>query len=308
MKMQSSASRPLVIGLGEVLWDLLPTGKCLGGAPANFAFHANQLGAEGLVVSAVGRDDLGVEIQERFRQLGLSAAGLRTIDCPTGTVTVEIQQSQPNYTIHTGVAWDQIPYDTHLESVAGQAAAVCFGSLGQRSEVSRKSIHAFLAATGKACLRVCDINLRQQFFDAATVEASLKACDVLKLNHEELPVIAQLLQFPRQVETCIEQILFQFDLKLVVLTRGAQGSSLYGKWRTSHHAGDKVPRVADTVGAGDSFTAAIVMGLLRLEDLDRLHARAVRLASFVCTQHGATPQIPDGLFDQLTQVAGECPA
>jgi fructokinase len=292
----SNSPRPLVIGIGEVLWDLLPTGRFLGGAPANFAFHANQLGAEGLVVSAIGRDELGSEIQSQFQELGIGAAGLRSVNAPTGTVTVEMHGGQPNYTIHTDVAWDQIPFDADLERVAHNAAAVCFGSLAQRSKESRDNIHAFLAATGKACLRVCDINLRQHYFDAATIEASLKLCTVLKLNHEELPVIAKLLQLTGSTEEAIPQLIARFDLQLLVLTRGAAGSSLYGKWRTSHHAGEQITQVVDTVGAGDSFTAAIVMGLLRWEDLDQIHARAARLAAYVCTQHGATPALPAGLL------------
>lgn len=293
---QLPTPRPLVIGLGEVLWDLLPTGKFLGGAPANFAFHANQLGAEGLVVSAIGRDDLGAEIQSRFRELELPTTGLRPVAAPTGTVTVAMQGGQPNYAIHTGVAWDEIPFDTDLKSLATRAAAVCFGSLAQRSETSRQHIQAFLATTRRDCLRICDINLRQQFFDADTILKSLRVCDVLKLNHEELPILAKLLEFSESVEAGVAELLSRFDLKLVVLTRGSAGSSLFGKWRTSHHPGYPVPQVADTVGAGDSFTAAIVMGLLRLEDLDRLHDRAARLASYVCTQHGATPRIPPGLL------------
>lgn len=292
-----AVSRPIVIGLGEILWDLLPTGKFLGGAPANFAFHANQLGAEGRVVSAIGRDDLGTQIQQQFVELGLSPAGLRIVDQrPTGTVTVEMRDGQPDYTIHTNVAWDELPFDAELENLARNAAAVCFGSLGQRSATSRQSIHAFLAATNKECLRVCDINLRQRFFDAGIIEASLKACDVLKLNHEELPIVATLLNLRDSSEDGVQELIRKFGLKLVVLTRGGQGSSLYGRWRTSHHPVEPIAEIVDTVGAGDSFTAAIVMGLLRLEDLDRLHARAARLASFVCTQHGATPQIPSGLL------------
>jgi fructokinase len=293
----STVSRPIVIGLGEILWDLLPTGKFLGGAPANFAFHANQLGAEGLVVSAIGRDDLGTQIQQQFVELGLSPAGLRIVEQrPTGTVTVDMRDGQPNYVIHTNVAWDELPFDAGLENLAQNAAAVCFGSLGQRSTTARESIHAFLAATNKACLRICDINLRQQFFNAEMIETSLKACDVLKLNHEELPVVAKALNLQDSSEPGIQELIRTFGLKLVVLTRGGQGSSLYGRWRTSHHPVEPVAKIIDTVGAGDSFTAAIVMGLLRLEDLDRLHARAARLASFVCTQYGATPRIPSGLL------------
>jgi len=288
-------NRPLVVGLGEVLWDLLPAGKFLGGAPANFAFHSNQLGAQGLVVSAIGGDALGQEIQDRFRELGLSAEGLRIVDRPTGTVTVAMSNGQPDYTIHSQVAWDSIPFDDRLKSFAQQAAAVCFGSLAQRSEISRRNIQQFLRSTGKECLRVCDINFRQQFFDAQTINDSLQLCNVLKLNHEELPVLAELLNLPGAEEQALPELVRRFDLKLVVLTRGGHGSSLFGRWRTSHHPGHPVSQIADTIGAGDSFTAAIVRGLLQLQDLDQLHDRAARLASFVCTQRGATPQIPPEL-------------
>ena len=288
----SIESRPLVIGLGEVLWDLLPSGAFLGGAPANFAFHANQLGANGLVVSAIGRDPCGQEIQSRFRELGLSTAGQRLVDRPTGTVTGDMQEGQPNYTIHTDVAWDEIPCDADLEAVARRAAAVCFGSLAQRSLISRDNIRKFLAATGKGCLKVCDINLRQHYYDVETLRTSLELCDVLKLNHEEFPILAKLLDLPESIESGLAETVSRFQLRLAVVTRGANGSSLIGPWRVSDHPGYPVSAIADTVGAGDAFTAAIVWGLLHEEDLDRLHARAARIASFVCTQSGATPQVP----------------
>lgn len=295
MLQRTSFDPPCVVGLGEILWDMLPSGTFLGGAPANFAFHANQLGARGLVVSAVGTDDPGTGIVQELQQLGLSTEGLRQVTAPTGTVTVATVDGQPSYTIHTGVAWDQIPFDDGLQQLAQRADAVCFGSLAQRSPGSRRSLQAFLKGTRQDCCRVFDINLRQHYYDAATIEASLGLSIVLKLNHEELPIVAQLLGLPADPDGTVRGLLARFGLRLVALTRGSGGSSLYTKWRTSHHPGYPVDQIADTVGAGDSFTAALVMGLLHQDDLDAMHDRAARLASFVCTQRGATPQLPDDL-------------
>jgi fructokinase len=290
---------PCVIGLGEILWDILPTGTFLGGAPANFAFHANQLGARGHVVSAVGNDELGQRIVDELGQLSLSTVGLRRVAHPTGTVTVTTVDGQPSYTIHTAVAWDYLPFDDDLQQLATQADAVCFGSLAQRSPASRHSLQAFLQATRQDCCRVFDINLRQHYYDASTIQTSLELSHILKLNHEELPVVAELLQLPADPESTIRALLRRFGLRLIALTRGGDGSSLYTKWRVSHHPGHRVEKIADTVGAGDSFTAALVMGLLHQDDLDVIHDRAARLASFVCTQRGATPRIPDELRRQL---------
>ncbi len=290
---------PCIVGLGEILWDILPSGTFLGGAPANFAFHANQLGANGLVVSAVGNDDRGDGIICQLEQLGLAKNGLRRVEHPTGTVTVSTVDGQPSYTIHTGVAWDFLPFDDALRDIAQQADAVCFGTLAQRSPESRRSLQAFLQATRPDCCRVFDINLRQHYYDTSTIEASLQLSQVLKLNHEELPVVADLLQLPPDPELTVRELLQRYRLRLIALTRGADGSSLYTKWRTSHHLGYRVEQIADTVGAGDSFTAALVLGLLHQNDLDVIHDRAAKIASFVCTQRGATPQIPDELRQEL---------
>ena len=287
--------QPCIVGLGEILWDIMPSGTFLGGAPANFAFHANQLGARGLVVSALGNDDLGQRIVDELDQLGLTTVGLRRVPHPTGTVTVTTIDGQPSYTIHTGVAWDFLPFDDRLRDLAGQADAVCFGSLAQRSPVSCSSLQTFLRATRQDCCRIFDINLRQNYYDRSTIEASLELSQVLKLNHEELPVVAKLLQLPCDPEATIRELLRRYQLRLVALTRGGEGSSLYTKWRTAHHPGQRVAQIADTVGAGDAFTAALVMGLLHQDDLDVIHDRAARLASFVCSQRGATPQIPEDL-------------
>jgi fructokinase len=292
-------AQPCVVGLGEILWDMLPTGTFLGGAPANFAFHANQLGARGLVISAVGNDALGEQIFAELHQLNVASDGLRQTTQPTGTVTVTTVAGQPTYTIHTDVAWDFIPFDAELRDIAEHADAVCFGSLAQRCPVSRQSIQAVLQATGKDCWRVFDINLRQHFYEMATIQSALELSHVLKLNHEELPIVAQLLGLPTNPDEAIRGLLRGYGLRLVALTRGGEGSSLYSKWRTSHHPGYPVTHIADTVGAGDSFTAALVMGLLHSDDLDAIHDRAARLASFVCTQRGATPQLPVELRDLI---------
>lgn len=290
-----TVGQPCVVGLGEVLWDILPTGRFLGGAPANFAFHANQLGARGLVVSAVGNDDLGDRIFTELAQLNVATEGLRRTAEPTGTVTVTTVAGQPSYTIHTDVAWDSIPFDAELEALAQEADAVCFGTLAQRSPGSQQTINSFLSATGKHCWRIFDINLRQEFYDTTSIQSSLELSHVLKLNHEELPIVADLLELHTSPDDIIDALLHNYGLRLIALTRGGAGSSLYSKWRTSHHSGYPVEHMADTIGAGDSFTAALAMGLLHFDDLDAIHDRAARLASYVCTRRGATPQLPEEL-------------
>ncbi|MES2789005.1 MAG: carbohydrate kinase [Planctomycetota bacterium] len=300
MSEKLSVDQPCVVGLGEILWDIMPSGTFLGGAPANFAFHANQLGARGLVVSAVGNDALGQQILDKLESLGLATTGLRRVPHPTSTVTVATVDGQPAYTIHTGVAWDYLPFDDALQNLARQADAVCFGSLAQRSPDSRHSLQQFLEATRKDCCRVFDINLRQHYYDTETIQTALELSHVLKLNHEELPIVADLLGLPAAPDATINALLQRFGLRLIALTRGGDGSSLYSRWRVSHHPGEPVAQIADTVGAGDSFTAALVMGLLHQDDLDVIHDRASKLASFVCTQRGATPQIPAELLAELT--------
>jgi fructokinase len=284
--------RPVVIGLGELLWDLLPPAKHVGGATANFAYHAGQLDAEGIVVSCIGQDALGEEMAAQLRERGLNTEGLRIDpDHPTGTVTVTKDAAgQPTYIIHTGVAWDFLPFDAGLARLAERADAVCYGTLAQRAPDSRRSIRAFLQATRANCLRVLDINLRQQFYDAELIRESLATAHLVKLNDEELPKVAALLDLPPTEAEAASVLLERYALRLVALTRGGRGSSLYTAHRVSHHPGVAPPAVVDTVGAGDAFTAALVCGLLRYEDLDRVHDRASRLASFVCSQPGATPE------------------
>jgi fructokinase len=300
-------SPPLIVGIGEILWDLLPAGRQLGGAPANFAYHANALGAHGAVVSRVGDDDLGREILQRLDALGVDRTHVSTDpDYPTGTVDVRLDPAGvPTYVIHEPVAWDFLPNDAPLQGLASRAAAVCFGSLAQRSPASRQSIRQFLRATPPTCLRVFDINLRQQYYSREVLEDSLRACDVLKLNDAELPVVSRVLHVPGEAfqgpaVSVARALLDRYLLRLVAVTRGPNGSLLLVRGgQTSDHPGSPVTNLADTVGAGDAFTAALVMGLLAHRDLDAINAAANRLAAYVCTQPGATPPIPAALAAEV---------
>ena len=282
-----------LVGLGEVLWDVLPSGKQLGGAPTNFAHHAQCLGGRGVVVSRVGDDTLGAEILDRLDALGLDRrfVGIDS-DHPTGTVTVHLDQAgQPDYTIHENVAWDFITAGDGVLELAKQVDGVCYGSLCQRSSASRDSIRKFLEATADNCIRVFDVNLRQHYFTAQVIADMLELSNVFKLNNEELPVVAKMLGASDSEDEFFSELTDRFSLELIVLTKGSGGSELYSRGKKSVHDGFQVEPI-DTVGAGDAFTAAVTMGLLTGESLDEINDRANRLASFVCTQNGATPKLP----------------
>jgi fructokinase len=282
-----------VVGIGEVLWDLMPAGKQLGGAPANFAHHARALGAEAVVITRVGEDDLGREILERFKQSEIDA-GVVQIDAnkPTGTVAVTLRDGGvPHFTISEDVAWDWIaPTDLALK-VVGEADAICFGSLAQRSPVSRASIQQLMAAAPAKALRIFDINLRQHFYSREIIEHSLRLANVLKLNDTELPVLATMFELGSHPKEQIQGLSELFELQLVALTRGPQGSLLYQGGQWSQHLSQPV-QVVDTVGAGDAFTAALTVGLLSKVGLEEFHAVAVQVARFVCSHAGATPALP----------------
>jgi fructokinase len=293
----SEGKRFVLVGLGELLWDLLPQGRQMGGAPANFAYHAAAWGEEGVVVSCVGADPLGRELQERLADLGLETRHV-AVDGrhPTGTVTVKLDaRGAPDFTIHAPVAWDFIPWSAELGELAGRADCVCFGSLAQRAEGSRTTIRRFLEATRPDCLRVFDINLRQAYYSLEVVEESLRRSHVLKLNDSELPTVAALFDLAGNVRDVVGALQRQFGLRLVVLTRGEHGSLLFQGGRAWEHPGTRVT-VVDSVGAGDAFTAAVAVGLLRGADLGRIQERANRIAAYVCTQAGATPPMPGELF------------
>ena len=286
-----------VIGVGEVLWDLLLTGPQLGGAPANFAYHAHALGARAKVITRVGNDDYGREIVRRFREMGLPDSTVQTDDTlPTGTVKVELSgNGLANFTIQENVAWDCIAATLDAIAVARAADAICFGSLAQRCQQSRGTILTLVAAARGDALRVFDINLRQNFYSRPVIEESLGLANVLKLNDGELPILAEMFGVAGSTEQQIERLARQFSLSLIALTRGANGSLLYQKNEDGIRWSDCSSRpvhVVDTVGAGDSFTAALVLGLLRKMDLDEINDIANDVARFVCSQAGATPALP----------------
>jgi fructokinase len=285
-----------VIGLGEVLWDLLPSGPQLGGAPANFAYHAHALGARAQVITCVGHDQLGREILSRLEEMGLAVPTVQMDEsAPTGTVTVALTGNGiPEFTIHEAVAWDRIAATPNALAAVREADAICFGSLAQRGEVSRHAIQRLVAAAPAAAWRIFDINLRQHFYNREIIEQSLKLANVLKLNDGELPIVAGLFGIEGSDRHVIESLAKRFSLKVVALTRGPDGSLLHQGGRWSEQAASKVA-VKDTVGAGDSFTAAMCLGLLGGMDLEAIHSAASTLAAHVCGCAGATPPVPDDL-------------
>jgi len=296
-------SRPgKIFALGESLWDLLPEGAVLGGAPANFAYHAEALGAHSTMVSRIGNDQLGCEILARFEACGLSTEFI-SVDptAQTGSVSVAVgSDGQPSYVIHENVAWDYIPADPATIEAAAHADAICFGSLAQRSAGSRDAIWALVRATKVSAWRVFDINLRQSFYSKEVIEESLNLANVLKLNDSELPVIAKLLFLTGDTLQQLEQLAHRFSLRAVVYTRGADGSILLADDIISEHPGISSV-VRDTVGAGDAFTATVVLGLLYGWPLEKINQWANAIAAFVCSQTGATPPMPDRFRSQLSE-------
>lgn len=291
MILRMNLSKQKLVGLGEVLWDCLPSGKRLGGAPANCAFHAHQMGIRSAVVSAVGEDDDGWEILQQLGAMGLDCSGLAMrADLPTSRVTVKMGDGgQPSYTIHQPVAWDDLVLTPEAAQLAEECAAVCFGSLAQRSKASRAMIQSFLQATSESAWRIFDVNLRQDYYSAEVLNASLELANVVKLNDEELPVLAELLVLAdTTADGQLAELRDRYSLHLVAYTCGAAGSVLLDANQVSRLTVPSVT-VEDTIGAGDSFTATLAAGLLQGWPLETIHARAIELAGYVCTQPGATP-------------------
>lgn len=284
----------LVIGMGEALWDVLPEGKKIGGAPANFAYHVSQFGLPSCVVSAVGDDALGNEIVENFTSKGLNHL-IAKVPYPTGTVQVEIDQAGiPQYEIKENVAWDNIPYTAHLENLATRTRAVCFGSLAQRNVVSRKTINLFLDAMPQSddSLVVFDVNLRQGFYNKEILCNSMKRCNILKINDEELVTVSRMFGYPGiDLQDKCWILLGKYNLKMLILTCGINGSYVFTPGNVSFQPTPKV-EVADTVGAGDSFTAAFIANILKGCSVADAHKKAVETSAFVCTQKGAMPTLP----------------
>lgn len=287
--------------MGEALWDVLPEGKKLGGAPANFAYHVSQFGLESRVVSAVGQDKLGAEILENFRQKQVYGL-IETVPYPTGTVQVELDaEGVPCYDIKEGVAWDNIPYTQALEGLASQTRAVCFGSLAQRSIVSRQTIHRFLDAMPDDAdtLRIFDINLRQGFYTKEILCDSFRRCNILKINDEELVTVSRMFGYPGiDLQDKCWILLAKYNLKMLILTCGVNGSYVFTPGHVSFVETPKV-QVADTVGAGDSFTAAFVAATLKGLPVAEAHRLAVDTSAYVCTQQGAMPVLPESLTSRL---------
>lgn len=286
-----------IIGIGEVLWDMFPEGKVLGGAPANFAYHVSQFGFSGCAISAIGKDALGEEIVESLKTKKLKNS-MSLTSFPTGTVRVTLTgNGVPSYEICEDVAWDNIPFTPELEALAKTAKAVCFGSLAQRSKVSYETITRFLDMVPADSYKIFDINLRQKFFTKELIHSSFKRCNVLKINDEEVVVVANLFGWNNLDEMAVcKRIFDEYDLKILVLTRGTNGSYVITRDEVSFLDTPKV-KVVDTVGAGDSFTGAFVAGLLKGFAISKAHRLAVDVSAFVCTQQGAMPQLPAAILD-----------
>lgn len=286
----------MIIGIGEILWDVFPQGKVLGGAPANFAFHVSQLGLNGCAVSAIGDDELGKEILHVLDEKRLSTH-IEKVNYPTGTVQVTLSgKGIPQYEICEGVAWDNIPFSDELETMAKRTKTVCFGSLAQRSAVSHATINKFLDSVPADAMKIFDINLRQHFYSKVLIEESLKRCNVLKINDDEVVLVSNLFGWNGMSETETATRLMQdYKLDIVVLTKGTEGSYVFTPAETSFLPTPLV-EVADTVGAGDSFTAGFVASLLKGKSISEAHRKAVEISAYVCTQHGAMPLLPDSLI------------
>ena len=278
----------IIVGLGEVLWDCLPEGRKIGGAPANFAFHASQFGYESWAVSAIGNDALADETVAALDANGLNHA-LPRVDFPTGQVQVSLDEAGvATYDIREGSAWDNIPFTPELETLARRSRAICFGSLAQRSETSRRTIYRFLETAPADCMRIFDINLRQNFYNKEIICESLKRCNVLKINDEELVIIGRMFGYPGlDVENKCWLILGKYDLDMLILTCGINGSMSY--FETPN------VEVADTVGAGDSFTGSFVASVLSGKPVAEAHRIAVNVSAYVCTQAGAMAVVPENL-------------
>ena len=291
----------IIVGMGEALWDCLPEGKKIGGAPANFAYHASQFGFDSRVVSAVGADADGDEILDVFARKGLRTQ-IERVPYPTGTVQVTLDAvGVPCYEIKEGVAWDNIPFTDELKRLALNTRAVCFGSLAQRSETSRITINRFLDTMPDAegQLKIFDINLRQDFYTKEVLRDSFQRCNVLKINDEELDTVSKMFD----IGTCSPQkqcvaLLKQYNLKMIILTCGINGSYIIMPESVSFQA---IPEteVADTVGAGDSFTAAFCCAILKGRQVGAAHRLAADVSAFVCSQQGAMPVLPDELKSRL---------
>lgn len=285
----------LVVGLGEVLWDMLPEGRKIGGAPVNFAYHAGQFGIDTMAVSAIGNDKLGEDTIAEMNGKHLNHI-FPSVPYPTGSVQVKLdEKGVPAYDIKENVAWDNIPFTNEIESVARNCRAVCFGSLAQRNTVSRNTIRKFIESTPSGCIRIFDINLRQNFYTSNVIHDSLELCNILKINDEEIMLVSRMFNYDSSnIENVCRTIMEDFSLEMVILTCGTKGSYIFTKGGVSFMPTPKV-NVADTVGAGDSFTGSFCAAILRGLPVAEAHKKAVEVSAYVCTQNGAMPEIPESM-------------
>ena len=300
-----TGQRYKIVGLGEILWDMLPSGKQLGGAPANFAYISTLLGNEGIVASRVGNDSLGTEALRQLAALGLNTEFVeRDPVHPTGTVQVEVDHAgQPKFEIAEGVAWDFLEWTSHWQQLAEQANAICLGSLAQRAAPSRATIRQFLGAAQNKAVRVFDVNLRQAFFSREVLAESMKVSDIVKLNHEELPKLMQLFGLDHGDEIASADSLMELHhLKLICVTRGCRGSLLISPQGLNEHPGYRI-QVADAIGAGDAFTAGLVHKYLRGSSLPEMNETANRVGAWVASQVGAMPSPGEGgIRDEMARL------
>ncbi len=285
--MKDNPSPPIVAGVGEVLWDMLPDSRQCGGAPANVIFHAARLGARGAVVSAVGKDADGDDLLSFLEGKGIDCSLVARSALPTGTVTVSLADGIPSYTIHRPAAWDAIPYTDALDALVPRLSAVVFGSLAQRDARSRETIFRILRHPGLKALKLFDINLRQDFYDRDTIRDSLDAADVLKLNDEECAVLARLFSIPGDMGSVVRELAARHGLSHVILTLGAKGSALYDGESVTDYPVAPCERIVDTVGCGDAFLAAWCVSFLRGEGADAAMRRATELSAYVAGHRGA---------------------
>ena len=287
-------NKPLVVGIGELLWDIFPTGKRAGGAPVNFVYHATQLGAEGYAISAVGKDELGTEILQELDKNHIAYC-VDSLSYPTGTVKVELNNGIPSYTIVENVAWDHIPLTQEEIDLVKKSDAICYGTLSLRNEDSRKTITTLLSYAPKESLRFYDINLRQHYYSKELIEDLIKAANVFKINDEELITLKDLFNLKDSDENVCKYFLDKYNLKYLILTAGDKYSIVYSQKEISRIETPNV-KVADTVGAGDSFSGAFVQGILSGMTLKEAHQQAVKISAFVCTQTGAWPKYNQDLI------------
>jgi fructokinase len=302
----------LVVGLGELLWDLLPSGAQLGGTVSNFAVMAGRLGSHAICASRVGDDDLGRQARNRLSRLPVDTSFLQTDpQHPTSTVSVQLKDGQPQYTIEEPVAWDYLELTPEWLALAARANAVCFGTLAQRNPVARQTIEGFLAATSSGCVRVFDVNLRAPFYSASVIERSLKLTTLLKMNDGEMPVMLHLLGLAGDAEGTTEEgllagarrLLECFPVQLVCVTMGGNGSLLVTREQVDRHPGIPI-RVVDTVGAGDAFTAALTHYYLQNAPLSVINDAGNRWGSWVASQPGAMPPLDSATHDAITAAVG----